>query len=487
MKNTNNNYIMASNSNYPYNNPTPGGNLFPIVLSGISYSHKESDIISQKTLGEMKNAGFNVVLTGAMSANKMEENLINANAQNMNLIIWNSWLFSQDNQLTGQINKWISKGIKSFAGISMKDEPFYSTLLGKDHYLNAEDKNGNTVSFSFLQAYENIINQLNHYIVFINLWGWAWKDLAQDVIENDPKYNDNTYKDLNPDNLSESEELEIYNTYIDKFQELYKPSLFCFDRYPIKEISNLVFEGIKEPKNEEDEGKIIVDEGYYTDLDIFSNKSQQVNRLFWLYVRGMSYIAFSNSLYRPVVLQQFLSFATFSALAYGAKGICYWTYSMRPNSDDPNSGVSESYISALLDRRDNKTATWYFAKKINEEIQKYREVFLDATLNNVEKINSKSFKFSTSSIGFIAEKGKELLLSQFAYNKIIYLMVTSTSPTDYTNFTININAPTYLITEMTPLTSTGPTNMNLNTGTHNRILPPGGFRIFKCTLKLIQS
>lgn len=160
--------------------------------------------------------------------------------------------------------------------------------------------------------------------------------------------------------------LREYYHYI---QELLSPGLWSYDYYPILY------------KN----GKLIIDyEQFYSDLEDFSKISKNTNRPFWAFCETMEYKAKTYS--RPAATEAYLNFEAFSALAYGAQGIAYWTYGMRNSNDE------EQYVSALVDKQGKKTKAWYAAKKVNNQIKRFNDVFYQCDVMEVKHTGEKLYR-----------------------------------------------------------------------------------------------
>ena len=160
--------------------------------------------------------------------------------------------------------------------------------------------------------------------------------------------------------------LQGYYNYI---QKLLKPGVWSYDYYPIL---------IKD-------GKLIIEyDTFYSDFEIFRNMAQKTRRPFWAFCESMEYTTKWYS--RPAANEAYLRFEAFSALAYGAQGIVYWTYGMRPSND------TEKYISALVEVKGNKTQAWFAAQKVNREIIKFNDIFYNCTVVNVRHTGAKLYK-----------------------------------------------------------------------------------------------
>ena len=207
------------------------------------------------------------------------------------------------------------------------------------------------------------VNKFKHHP---NLWGWnfgdepRWDKLGELGVrykylrELDPRrfVSLNFVGQLAPDFTGPCKTLEAY---VDTVQKYFDLDIWSSDFYPIM-IRN---------------GNFIVDyKGYYTDLEVFSQKSKETGKPMWTYLESMEYT--SNHHSRPAATVPYLTFEAFSSLAYGAQGIVYWTYYQRP------SNAVETYLSALVNLDGQKTPAWYAAQKVNLQIRALTDVFLGA-------------------------------------------------------------------------------------------------------------
>ena len=219
---------------------------------------------------------------------------------------------------------------------ALKDSPYLAGWLLMDE-----------PSFDYLnelrEHYFDLYNRDPDHLILINLVGVLQKTYAGNI-----------------------KSLSSYYNYI---QNLFQPSVWSYDFYPI----------IKE------NGKINVKyDDFYNDLEIFSKLSQKTQRPFWAFCESMEYK--TNWYSRPAATEAYLSFEAFSALAYGAQGIVYWTYGMRKSND------IETYLSALIDSQGNKLPAWYAARKVNRAIQKYNDVFYECKVLQVRHTGTKIYR-----------------------------------------------------------------------------------------------
>ena len=245
--------------------------------------------------------------------------------------------------------------------------------------------------------------------------------------------------------------------YLEYFQKMFQPEIWSFDYYPIL-IKN---------------GKIkVVYDTFYSALEDFKTISIKTGRPFWAYCESLAYKTKSYS--RPEATEAYLRFEAFSALAYGAQGIIYWTYGQR------TSNSVETYLSALENSNGKKTKAWQAAKKVNGEIKKYNDVFYnckvkdlrhtgDVTYPGTKKLTGEFGPFRTVKSGasgvvvsFIENKGSE------------YIVIVSRDVLSNQKISLELKPDTNLID------LTQATNNRFSGGqTINFTLNKGGYRIYK--------
>lgn len=481
-------WINSKTENFKYYTPAPyinqekdpeTGQLidnrkqFPILAMGERTESKSNIPYSILEFENVKEAGFNVLLGGWLyeSDEVLGQSLKNAIISKIKLLFKN-WAFQEGvkyywdyNDLMGIVKD--PDNIDGFGGNdTLRDEPTFKDIIGED----ATGDDGSLKEDSLWSEYYHMMKLDPDYLVYINLVAGGDRLKGAEGKDEDEKFED----------------------YLKKFQYYFKPSLFSYDLYPISEVANLLYEGLPDPNGEltkqDSEGKIIVGyDGFYKRLETVRNISKETKRPFYAFCLGISFMLLNSHHYSGSLLEQYLRYEAFTALAYGAKGIVYWRFATPPNSDD------ESYFSALLNRNNDKTATWHYAQKVNNEIHKYQDVFLDTTLYSIDRTydNSSSAYINIPisshyySLSIISTEPNNFIASRFIDTPIIetsnktFLVVVNTSPLKYTSFNLLITRG--FVIERTPLNSTSEPNMQpLSTMmTIRRILPPGGYRIFE--------
>ena len=218
-----------------------------------------------------------------------------------------------------------------------------------------------------------------------HLGGWLFIDEPQyEQINNLAVLYENLYK-TDPDNFiymnlvgqmvkKFTGPYKDYASYLNFIQNKFYPGVWSFDLYPIYR----------------ENGKLnVMYDMFYGDLEAMKNISTKTVRPFWSFCLGMAYKVGKREF--PAATVPFLRFEAFSALAYGAQGIVYWTYGQRKSNN-------EKYLSALVNLDGKKTPAWNAAKQVNGEIKKYNEVFYECKVKDVRHTGSKLYK-GTKKIG----------------------------------------------------------------------------------------
>lgn len=170
------------------------------------------------------------------------------------------------------------------------------------------------------------------------------------------------------------EESYYVKDYITPFEKNFAPGVWSYDVYPIQQNAWGVYIDNNACQN------------FYGNLIFYACKTyghvvdgtRYIGRPFWAYVESMTMKAYNGNKVLcprfPKAKEEYMRFEAFTALAFGAQGIKYWTYGDR----DPN--ASEVYFGGLMDKDGYRTEAWYAAQKVNLEIHALKDVFLGCRL-----------------------------------------------------------------------------------------------------------
>lgn len=178
----------------------------------------------------------------------------------------------------------------------------------------------------------------------------AFAELARiKRIISDIDSNHRIYVNLFPDYASAKQlEKATYLKYVKRFMRKFKPDVLSYDYYSIT----------KEEKKE------IVRASYYENMEIIRKAAKKAKVPFSAFTLSIPHWDYLTP------TEGHIRFQLFSALAYGAKELQYFTYGALPHIPDFPTG-------GLIDSAGNKTSTYGYASKINWEIQHMGPVLLD--------------------------------------------------------------------------------------------------------------
>ena len=160
-----------------------------------------------------------------------------------------------------------------------------------------------------------------------------------------------------------------YRNYLELIETEFNPKIWSYDMYPISIVN----------------GKItIAYEQFYGALEDFAEIAKKTNKPFWAFCETLEYR--TTKYLRPKATLPYLRFEAFSALAYGAQGIVYWTYGMI------NSTSTLDCLSALTDSNGEKTPAWFIAQQVNSEIKKFNKVFYNCKVLGVRHSGNQLYK-----------------------------------------------------------------------------------------------
>lgn len=140
-----------------------------------------------------------------------------------------------------------------------------------------------------------------------------------------------------------------YKEYVQRFVDEVGLGMISYDNYPI------VTSG----------SKVVVQSEFYKNLEDVSEVSKETNQPFWAFALATAHGSY------PVPTINHMRFELYSALAYGAQGVQYFTY-WTPL------GTQWNFHNAPIDENGKKTNVWYRIQTLNKEIQSQAWVWLGA-------------------------------------------------------------------------------------------------------------
>ncbi len=145
-----------------------------------------------------------------------------------------------------------------------------------------------------------------------------------------------------------------YEEYIERFVSTCQPLIISYDNYSLM-----------------DDGS--VRENYWSNLEAVRAAAQRHGVEFWNIVLSVAHFTYAE----PSAAD--LRFQAYTTLAYGGRGISYFTYFA------PQTG---NYRLAPIDQFGNQTPTWYLMQNVNLQIQKLAPTLLQLTSDAVYHIGT---------------------------------------------------------------------------------------------------
>ncbi|MEA4916101.1 beta-galactosidase [Proteiniphilum sp.] len=150
---------------------------------------------------------------------------------------------------------------------------------------------------------------------------------------------------------------DTYREYVQQFIEEVPLQLLSFDHYPIIL---------------DETGNRIVRNGWYENLEIFSEEAAKAGKPFWAFALTVAHASY------PIPTIEEIRLQVFSNLAYGAQGIQYFTY-WTPGTDE---GFDFHHGPIDHDTR-KRTEVFDRIKEMNREIRNLSKVFLNAKVVSI--------------------------------------------------------------------------------------------------------
>lgn len=143
-----------------------------------------------------------------------------------------------------------------------------------------------------------------------------------------------------------------YEDYIDDYLRIVKPEFLSYDFYPMQ-------------------GKFpAMMDHHFVQLDIIRRKTVEAKIPFWSFIQMTSW---ADTVRLPTLPEVMYQIST--ALAYGAKGIQYFSYATPINGDVPE---GERFKQAVLDANGEPTERYYFMQYANRHLRSIQKVIANS-------------------------------------------------------------------------------------------------------------
>ena len=240
-----------------------------------------------------------------------------------------------------------------------------------------------------------------------------------------------------------------YEDYVQRFVDEVNITPISYDMYPV------VMEN----------GKAKLRSMFYENLEIVRKVSLRNDYPFWAFCLATAHDPY------PIPSDTHLRIEAFSALAYGAQCIQYFTY-WTPGTTVWN------FHNAPIDENGKRTDVYYKVKNVNKEIQALAKVFLRAKATDVSHTGdsiptgTKSLTQMPPKFQSIQSNGEGILVSQLANGKNKYVMLVNRSIDD-------TQTVTFYLDKSVKRVNAFKAEETLPVGKNTVTLSPGNYAIFR--------
>lgn len=483
-------------ASWPYVSPSPG--QFPIVVSTI-FPEDYNKFPVRENYVEAIGAGVNTGITGVptpysgedtpnpiLDTSYLEKILLTAAKTGVNLYLSAGLLTSEDslesyNKLRTQ---FLSTALKysETKGFTVRDEPAFEELASLGQKILRIQNLLNSITSKDTMLYVNLAGTIANRVDATHLASDSVKSLQG--------------------NLS-------YPAYLKKVWDELHPQVWSFDFYPF----NYKFDyNVKDGEGQSGwfsgtfnnlENKLtnLYNVMYYHAEQSFHPATGYPARPFWAFCMTSGHILYNTendtiNVMFPVPTIGQLRLEAFTALAFGAQGIRHWVYAKRSNQSN-----TIAFLTAPVNKQAKKTAIWFTLRQLNNEIQRYSSVFLNAQFVDFGMFpkqagvisDETSFISNTCVSSVSVTGGRGVLATHLKNSKIGYpaspagesnfLIVVSRDPESTVKVNITFKSA-YVIEELTPINVTfgDPVGFLPQTGPNRilqRTLSPGSYLIFR--------
>lgn len=193
---------------------------------------------------------------------------------------------------------------------------------------------------------------------------------------------------------------ESYEEYVERFANELNPGMLSYDNYSILNDAN---------------GTAYLLDSFFSNLETVARVSRQTCQPFWAFALSIQFGPYA------MPTRQYLEYQIFSALAYGAQGVQYFTYQLPPSAEFTGG-------TAPVDMQGKKTAVWEHVRAVNQKVLALSPVFLGAQVMDCTHMG-KSIPKGTHMLEHLPEPFQQLectaglLVSHLVNGKDHYLLL----------------------------------------------------------------
>ena len=202
-----------------------------------------------------------------------------------------------------------------------------------------------------------------------------------------------------------------YQIYLDEFERIFHPSVWCYDSYFIGDR----YPSVEAPRFQDQ---------YFADLEAVRRQALKTGRPFWstvraLYRKSKRWTGADHEIPENYAeyLGRTMSIEAYCAMAYGAKGLMFWAMMARPNEKDSDNNYQWAPLCYDPDKKSTgsedgqidavETRLYPKVKEVVAEVKRYERLFLTSRVEETGHIHHEYFGYSglqdVSSFGFLED------------------------------------------------------------------------------------
>ena len=215
---------------------------------------------------------------------------------------------------------------------------------------------------------------------------------------------------------------ETYEEHVEMYVTSVDPPIISYDHYALME-----YEPLRK--------------GYFANLETIRRASLKYKRPFWNIVLSNAHFRYRE----PSAAD--IRFQVFTTLAYGGKGISYFTYFA------PDAG---NYRMAPIDQFGNRTPAWYYLQNVNLVVQKLAPTLLKLTSTGVYHVGDVPegcMALPGNTLVSVVHGSADFLVGEFIHSDgFKYVMLVNRDFHNSTNFRLELNDPGARLQRVSPYT-----------------------------------
>jgi hypothetical protein len=243
-----------------------------------------------------------------------------------------------------------------------------------------------------------------------------------------------------------------WKDYAEKFVDKVGLGMVSYDFYPVVN----------------ENGSVHLRELYYKNFEDAYSVAKAANQPLWAFALSTAHRPY------PVATREMLRLEIFSALAYGAQGIQYFTYWA------PSDTTVWNFHNSPIDAKGQRTEVYDLVSQVNHEVQHLAWVFLGCKVTDVahtgDKIPAGTHALTTlpSAFSSIKASGEGVIVSQLQNGNNHFLMIVNRSLDQRQQVTV---APTREVNRVMPCGKTVKASLYNN----SLWLDPGSYLLYQWT------